>query len=300
LKSPRQIEEEQIDNYERNIQVLVALSDIFRKYGGNSIIGKKLTFSEDGYITPDLVTEMNYNSAGYGILSESKVSLPQNQEYWQHDLEQLKKYDRDELQGWSFNVQNHDIVFVTDGTITLKFWEYIQKQDYRFIHKIAILESHREDKVRTFIDVKLVHGDRLSHSDLSKALEYSQRIPLQNMLGEVNAIRFYDDRPPTTYTMGIIWDYISAARIPIEEYRERKTFATIPVQINIDELLDEMRTRFTPPNNPTVLKKDWIKEALDEFVNLAAGRYGGQTNPTSFKGGMDLSSILKPKKLYVC
>ncbi len=210
------------------------------------------------------MTEMIYNSEGYGILSESKVSLPQNQEYWKQDLEQLKKYDTNELQGWSTNIQNHDIVFVTDGIITLKFWEYIQNQGYRFIHKIAILESHREDKVRTFIDIKFVHGDKLSHSELSKALEYSYRIPLQNILEEINAVRFYDDRPPVTYTMGIIWNYISSAKIPIQKYREKKTFATIPVQVNIDELLNEMRNRFTPPNNPTVLRRDWIKEALDE------------------------------------
>jgi hypothetical protein len=109
---------------------------------------------------------MIYNSEGYGILSESKVSLPQNQDYWKRGFEQLKKYVTNELRGWSSNIQNHDTVFVTDGIITLKFWEYIQNQGYRFTHKIAILESHREDKVRTFIDIKRVHGDRLSHSEL--------------------------------------------------------------------------------------------------------------------------------------
>jgi hypothetical protein len=84
-------------------------------------------------------------------------------------------------------------------------------------------------------------------------------------------VRFYDDRPPVTYTMEIIWNYISA-KIPIEKYREKKAFATIPVQINIDELLEEIRKRFVPRNNPSVLKRDWIKDALDEFVTLGLAK----------------------------
>lgn len=272
LKSPKQVERELINNYERNIQVLVSLTAIFDKFGGDSIIGKKLNIAQkDGYITPDLVTEMRYKSIDYGIISESKVSLPLNQDYWKDDFEQLQRYDKD-LKGWDTSVQTHDILFVTDGIVTLKFWEYICSQGYQFIHKLAILESHREDKVNSFIDIKLVHGDKLTHKEVSREFEISQRVPLQNILREVDAIKFYDDHPPVVYTMGIIWQYVSSAKVSIEDYRRRKGFTTIPVEINIDELLEELRNRYAPSNNLGVLKKEWIREALDEFIKLGLAK----------------------------
>ena len=195
------------------------------------------------------------------MVSESKVSLPQNQEYWHDDFEQLRKYDK-ELQGWHSSIQTHNIIFITDGLVTLKFWEYVQSKSYQFAHKLAILESHREDKVNSFIDLKLVHGDKLTYGAASRALELSERVPLQNIFRNVDAIKFYDDHPLVLYTMGIIWHYVSSAKISVEEYRRRKGFATIPVEINIDELLEEMRGRYAAQDNLGVLKKDWIREAL--------------------------------------
>jgi hypothetical protein len=85
--------------------------------------------------------------------------------------------------------------------------------------------------VNSFIDLKLVHGDKLTHGAASRALELSKRVPLQNIFRNVDAIKFYDDHPPVLYTMGIIWHYVSSAKISVEEYRRRKGFATIPVEI---------------------------------------------------------------------
>ena len=276
-KSQHQIDiENKIDNYIRNIQVLVALSSVFSEYNGDSTIGKKLKFKqEDGHITPDLVTEMKIDSNGLGILSESKVSLPRKEDYWIEYFDQLKKYDK-QLKGWSSNIQSHDLIFVTDGLYTRKFFEFIEKtataQNYHFTHNLAILYSHREDKINSFIDLRKDCGDNLSHSDLSSRLHYGIRIALKNIVRDVEDIKYYDERPPFIYTMETMWNFVFPSKIAVEDYSKQKTTSAIPLMVNVEKVLDEMRERFAPPSNSTVIKKDWIKEALDQFVNLGLAR----------------------------
>jgi hypothetical protein len=74
-KSNEQVKvDNEIDNYVRNIEVLIALSKIFEEYKGKSTIGKRLKFvNQSGDVTPDLITEINDFQSGYGILSESKA-----------------------------------------------------------------------------------------------------------------------------------------------------------------------------------------------------------------------------------
>lgn len=124
-KSTQQIEvENEIDNYVRNIEVTMALSNVFKRFKGESTVAKKLFCSGGSdHVTPDLVTEIS----GYGIVSESKASLPQNSDHWIPDYKQLLRYDK-ELLGWSCPIQNHDIVFVTETTLTSKFFKFVEKR----------------------------------------------------------------------------------------------------------------------------------------------------------------------------
>lgn len=121
-KSAEQIAvENEIDNYVRNIEVIMALSDVFKRFKGDSIVAKKLfCLYGSGYIIPDLLTEIREYKSGYAIISESKASLPRDQEHWDEYYKQLIKYDK-EFQGWSCPIHDHDIVFVTESTLHASF-----------------------------------------------------------------------------------------------------------------------------------------------------------------------------------
>lgn len=275
-KSHQQIEiENKIDNYIRNIQVLITLSSIFQRYGGENGIGSKMTYTtfkgENAEVTPDLVTEMP--AKNLGIISESKVSLANNTDYWKEHYDQIKKYDSD-LFGWTGSINEYDLLFVTDTILTLKIWEYLNdsaaKEAYRFKHKLGVLQSHREDKVRSFIDIKLEYGS-VSDEVLLKELKYGTRTPLQNLFREVDDIKFYDDRPHFIYTMEILWTFVFPSKITIEKYVQTRTLSKLELKVNVDELLSEMRSKFAPQSNPNVIQRSWIKEALDNFVKFGLG-----------------------------
>lgn len=268
--------EVKIDNYIRNIQVIVAISSIIEKNNGSSIIGKKLTYIEDDilkFVTPDLVSEIATESSSVtnsGLLSESKVSLSRNQEYWIKHYQQIKRYDQD-LCGWDNDIKSHDIIMITDTILTRKIWEYFEKmresEDYTFRHNLAILQSAREDKLNSFIVLRLDFGT-VSNQKLLDVLKYGERIPLQHLFRDVEQIKYYDDKPPLLYTMEILWNYVFPSKVSIDLYKDLNSGSEIPIEIILTELVNEMKNRFAPVNNQNVIQTGWIKEALNEFVKI--------------------------------
>lgn len=274
-KSKERIEvENEIDNYVRNIEVVVALSDVFDRFDGENVIAKKLLYSDgNGSVTPDLLTEIRDYKSGYGILSETKASLPSDRERWHEDYNQLLRYDK-EFQGWSSPIQNHDIVFVTESTLTRKFFKFVdeknKKEKYLFAHRLVFIDSIREYKNIVFIILKQVHGDTLSHDALSEVLRDGTRIPLKNILRDIDTTKFLDAHPHVVYTMEIMWNFIFSKMVEEDQIKKSIT-STINVDTNIDEVLKDMRSRFAPPSNPDVVKRSWVKEALDKFVDMGLG-----------------------------
>lgn len=273
-KSAQQIEvENEIDNYVRNIEVTMALSDVFKRFKGESTVAKKLFYSGGSdHVTPDLVTEICEYKLGYGIVSESKASLPQNSDHWIQDYKQLLRYDK-ELLGWSCPIQNHDIVFVTETTLTSKFFKFVEKKNkankYKFLHRLVYIDSTREHKNINFVVLKQVHGNSLSHSMLSEELRDGTRVPLKNILREIDTTKFLDAHPHVVYTMEIMWDFIFSKMVE-EDQIKRSITSTISLTVNIDKVLEEMRLRFSP-SNPDVVRREWVKKALDKFVETGLG-----------------------------
>ena len=133
----------QIDNYIQNIEAITALSELLGPYGGKSVIGKKLFLDgkKDAFVTPDLVTEFDSKVASYGVLTESKSSLPEDQDRWLEEAEQLINYDN-KLTGWTKTVKDHCIIMITQPTLTRKFWSYLKSLSsdpkFQFKHKISV------------------------------------------------------------------------------------------------------------------------------------------------------------------
>ena len=175
-----------IDHYEQNILIIIALSKIYSKYAGESVVGKKLyrMSTERTEVTPDLVTEFKSEDQFWAIISESKSSLPKDSERWMKIVEQLERYDN-ELENWKEDVKNHDIVMVTDLTISSRFWDYLNNpsisnsQDFTsnsFRHNLAILGYARDHKMNNDLIVIKKDKGKVSNRKLDKNLEYAERV----------------------------------------------------------------------------------------------------------------------------
>lgn len=142
--------------------------------------------------------------------------------------------------------------------------------NYKFSHRLVFIDSTREHKNIVFIILKQVHGDFLSHEELSDELRDGTKIPLKNILRDIDSTKFIDAHPHVVYTMEIMWDYIFSKMVEEDQIKKSIT-STINLDANIDEILRNMRSRFAPSSNPDVVRRDWIKEALDKFVEIGFG-----------------------------
>jgi hypothetical protein len=265
-----------LDHYEQNILIITALIQIYREFKGKSVVGKKLKCksNEETQITPDLVTEFDYENGALGLISESKSSLPKDTERWIRVLEQIARYDQS-FANWKKKIKKHDIMLVTDITISSRIWDFIKspqlENNHEFIHNLAIVGYSRDVKMNNDIIVLKKDKGTLSHSDLERELDYARRVALKNILRDAENFKFYDSKPDDVYTMEILWHFIFPSNIPEEEYRKFPTNRSIPIVVRTDDILDIVRQRFSPESNPNVVKRSWIRDALNKFVELKLG-----------------------------
>ena len=59
--------------------------------------------------------------------------------------------------------------------------------------------------------------------------------------------------------------------IPEDEYVNFPANKPIPISVRTDDILKTVRDRFAPQSNPNVVKRNWIRDALNKFVELKLG-----------------------------
>lgn len=161
--------------------------------------------------------------------------------------------------------------------LTVKFWEYLQecinKQEVDpFRHNFSILSYSRDYKVGNYIIVIKKDKGVISHSELQRELEVGKRIAMKNILREVEGTKFYDVKPHVVYTMEVLWDFVFPKEVPEEDYRKYPMNKPLLITVNTDDILEKVRKHFAPKSNPHVIKRPWIKEALDKFDDLGIAR----------------------------
>ena len=72
--------------------------------------------------------------------------------------------------------------------------------------------------------------------------------------------------------MAILWDFIFSKGKDEEEYINFPINKPIPIRVNTTDAWNEVKQKFAPPENPGVIVRDWIKEALDKFVEIKLAR----------------------------
>ena len=269
---------EEIDDYEFTLQTLAAISNIFEynfdaknTYGKSMVTSKNNVIQPNVTVTPDLVSELDVSKKeNCGLVTEIKVDLPKNQQYWEESVKQLKKYD-DDLTGWdSKNISYRDIIFVTNIMRTHAFTQFlgsepIQKK-YSFDRNLAVLNSSRLQQASAFMVIKKEHG-KFTNAELDAMITNGVGVPWTVILPMISNVKFYDSKPPVIYTMMIIWDHILKTYVDLKQRRDLGRRRTIEVMVSIAEITEKLSI-YAPRTNPHCINQDWIREALHEFEQI--------------------------------
>jgi hypothetical protein len=274
---------EDVDNYEQSVNATLATLHIY-KYDDTtkkidasikSWFGKKMN---PGEITPDLLIQLDEQR---GIITELKRSLPKNEgdkDLWKEEFDQLKKYDSD-LKGWETpnkKITEQDLILLTSQKIGIHVNDYIDEKNLSFkdfSKEFAVLQFNPASGIKQAVflqkikgkvtDYKKITNDRL-RTGITVSLEYL-------LMSGLSKIKFIDVKPNIVYLMSIMWDFVFSS-IPTEEdwrtARESKGGKIVEISIDVDDVRTKLNQNFTINGDNGVVKNEWVKEALENFVKI--------------------------------
>lgn len=149
---------DEINNYEATVAALQAFIDFVARQDERDMahtphsLGRKMNTSPTNVIqpnteiTPDAVVQ---RSDELGYVLEAKASLPRDQDAWQSDIDQLRKYD-DHLTGWwtpTELIHESDVVSLISVPFAPQFAEYVRqtasREHWQFRGRVCFVEfSH--------------------------------------------------------------------------------------------------------------------------------------------------------------
>jgi len=260
---------DEVDDYEQTIGALIAFANIIlHDYSGEAYICKvmRLSDSQERKITPDLVAEIG----DYSLVAEIKKSLPRDEEQWDKVSEQISKYDK-VLLGWSGNPKPHDLFLLCNQTVSYRAASYFQQlaETGKLVlsHNFCVLAFNRNSQRLTFMFLKKENGI-ISHKKLDERLTEGIPVPLELVLPQLSAVKFYDADPDVVYTMAVLWDHVLSRLTTKEKLRDSKGRKVVTIEVSVDHLLQELRTYFAPPSNREIVQRRWVKDAMEAFVKI--------------------------------
>lgn len=266
---------EKINSYEQSIHALLTMRQhLAHEFGAKSFIGRKMktslmnSISKGEDITPDMVSRFTNNT---GFVGDVKITASNDRDYADAE-KQIKKYD-DELIGWDTTdekVNHHDLYVIIHQSHTQQFVEYIRsKKGYIYDRLLSIFSFNIDSSKNTFYVLEKRGGEvpEILKKDFSKVVE----VKYEYVYADMNKIKFYDAHPDVQYTMYILWDYIFSAIPTEDEFRASGGKRIIPIPVNVDDLRTRLKAYVLDQGThrvPDLPKKEWIVEALDEFVKI--------------------------------
>lgn len=265
------------DNYKHTVWALLAFANHSMWDSENKKIytdskyslGRRMTTTEEKIVTPDLIVQ---RSALYGLVCEAKRDLPMPREHWDKLLNQLTKYDHIK-EGWftSTQIDNYDLVFLTDISRSVDFGDFLEGSGIKYNHKLAIVGFEpTTETTDTFITLKREKGN-LSDAVLDSSLRLVTKVSLKNIEKSIGKVKFYDSAPPVVYTTWIFWENVCNAKRNSETWNKSKKAHIL--RLNTDEVARELQEYYgkisTGEREQEIPKKKWIRNVIDFLI--AAG-----------------------------
>jgi len=246
-------------------------------------IGRRMTTSLQNRVTPNLIVTPDIviqvgDDIGYAV--EVKYSIPRDRNYWSDDANQLLKYD-DNLVGWwtdDETIPNTCSALLIEQGRSVQFIEFLTgwatEHNIIFSQNTSVIEFSKSDNAKPYYFLRKQMGGILDEN-LSSRLKYGEKIPIEKVVGSYGPKKFYDTEPPVVeYTMTIIWQDVFTPDGVANEYD--KKLGGIPLYVKLEDLTLELQKLYGQlSNSPRDVQfpcKDWIRSAMDEFVNIGLGR----------------------------
>ncbi len=278
---------ERIDEYQGTIHAIQAFISMTtwdpqtrqKRTDSKFSLGRRMATSSKNLVspvsevTPDVVIQVG-NELGYTI--EVKYSMPKDKQHWVDDANQLLKYD-DSLKGWwtkSESIISHCNALLIEQGRVIRFVEFLEEwineNQITFNSATSIIQFSKSDNAYPYYFLQSRWGKILDDA-LSERLKYGEKIPIEKVVGTYGHKKFYDTEPPAIeFTMSIIWqDIFTPDGIAAQH---DKKLGGIPLYVNLDGLTLELQKLFgqnsETPRDVEFPRKDWIRAAMDEFVNI--------------------------------
>jgi hypothetical protein len=261
-----------VDDYAQTLEALVALSNVVVSlHSGSAWISRKLRLDDNGVPGREVSPDLTAIISDYGLLAETKQSLPRDQRLWTDLIVQVRKYDG-KLHGLPSNVSSHDVSLMCNQLISYSAAQYVEdaiKNKRLSMHsKFSVIAYNRNSKRRIFVFLRKESG-QISNQDLENQLRAGIQVDLEKVLRELSSVRFYDSEPPDIHTMSLLWVHIFPGLVKRRKVKSRQP---LEIEVDVNELTEELRTYFAPPGNRDVVKVQWVRRAMRSFVRIGLAK----------------------------
>lgn len=267
---------DEYDDYNQSVEGLYVFASVVRydPKTDNYCVGSRMKIPSKFYvkddpqkkaITPDGVMQRSENEA---IIAEMKKHFNDDEG---EDFDQIKKYDKNMIDFWTEDeLPNHDLVLLTHYTSgpraldAYKTWQLSKN----YARNFAIVVFNSTALGNFYYTLELKEGV-LSNKELTEELRKILRIPNRVFMEIKSKYKFYDSRPPIIYTMQVIYDQLLPTL-----FDDSKTdlLAKGHFEISIKEIRELLQELYNSSESNhqqnTIPKLEWIKEALDKFVDI--------------------------------
>lgn len=260
-----------IDNYKMTLGSMCALAHVLEMhYGAESWIAPAVRPSpRDNTQAADPVTpDMLSQGQDVNLVVEVKRSLPNNEGGRDAFLDQIKKYDQD-LTGWKWTPQTHDIVLMTHMSKSSQWADFLdeslKEKKISFRRKMVVVEYVRDSERKTYFILKRVWG-KTSNAVLNKHLHNSIVLSGEEIIKKISVVRFCDSKPDVAYTLSILWDQVFPALITRDEHLSTMGRKVLDLVVDRSTIMNKLRKPSGPFYYPP--RQQWISEALDALIKL--------------------------------
>ncbi|MDD5242443.1 MAG: hypothetical protein PHU49_00355 [Syntrophorhabdaceae bacterium] len=262
---------EKADSYERTILTIIcfdsavrwdaAVKDYF--VGSHFLPCRRLSkVGANGNVTPDVVVQLSEHN---GIVGEVKITASTERDF-DRAFEQMQNYDQ-ELKGWRTEdeaVGMHDLALLVDDLERTAAKNYFGSKSFE--RNFTLIACAVQRRAKEVCKIEKYYG-AFSDERVEQKLAEPVPVPLEELIGQISAVKFYDTPPPTEYTMNILW--MNVFNELKERNGERKDKSlTVECKEITRMLCEKFSFEQQDERQPKIPKEAWVREALDALVSI--------------------------------
>lgn len=239
-------------------------------------VGRRFSGSGDGNetLTPDAAVQL---SGALGVIAEAKPGVARSKTIWNHNIDQLKKYD-DTLVGWwtsDEQIARHDVIALLPLPRVADFIDLVEERIKagtlsfsRPVTVVGFVKNTGAEKTWVILQSQSTTLGTVSDTTLKERLRKAVPIDWQLLLTHYKDIRFIDAEPPLPYTLYVLWDLVLTRKASGRQSETGENWVAIDVDVKTltEEVQDYFGFRSDGARAVQIPRQKWIRRALDSLV----------------------------------